>query len=97
LGIGNGKIGMATFNQNTLRWEWLAGGTKPQNTSSAHTYRVGKFGATTSTVYVDGVEIFSTANNLLPNNFMPTYSSFVGAQASHLSAFFGPTAQDATF
>lgn len=95
LGIGNGKIGMATFNQTTFRWEWLAGGTITQNTTSAHTYRVGKFGATTSTVYVDGVEKFSTANNLLPNNFMPTYSVYVGAQPAHLSVFFGPTAQDA--
>jgi hypothetical protein len=95
LGIGNGKIGMATFNQNSLRWEWLAGGTVSVTTTAAHTYRVGKFGATTSTVYVDGVEKFSTANTLLPNNFMPTYSGFVGPQAARLSVFFGPTAQDA--
>jgi hypothetical protein len=95
LGIGNGKIGMATFNQNNLHWEWLAGGTITQNTTSAHTYRVGKFGANNSTVYVDGVEKFSTANTLLPNNFMPTYSTVVGAQAARLSVFFGPTAQDA--
>jgi hypothetical protein len=64
-------------------------------TTSAHTYRVGKFGATTATVYVDGVEKFSAANSLLPDNFMPTYSLFVGPQAAHLSTFFGPTAQDA--
>jgi hypothetical protein len=95
LGIGNGKIGMATFNQNTFQWEWLAGGTIVQNTSNAHTYRVGKFGATSATVYVDGVEKFTTLNNVLPNNFMPTYSAFVGAQAARLSVFFGPTAQDA--
>jgi hypothetical protein len=95
LGIGNGKIGMATFNQNNLRWEWLAGGTLSLTTTTAHTYRVGKFGANNSTVYVDGIEKFSTANTLLPNNFMPAYSGAVGAQAAHLSVFFGPTAQDA--
>jgi hypothetical protein len=95
LGIGSGKIGMATFNQSTFRWEWLAGGTITQNTTSSHTYRVGKFGATSATVYVDGVEKFTTANNLLPNNFMPTYSIYVGGQAARLSVFFGPTAQDA--
>jgi hypothetical protein len=95
LGIGSGKIGMATFNQSNFRWEWLAGGTITQNTTSAHTYRVGKFGANNATVYVDGVEKFSTANTLLPNNFMPTYGAVVGAQAARLSVFFGPTAQDA--
>ena len=94
LGIGHGKIGMATFNQNSLRWEWLAGGTTTVTTDQAHTYRVGKFGATSSTVYVDGVAKFTTANSLLPNNFMPSYSSVVGAQAARLSVFFGPTAQD---
>ena len=93
--IGNGKIGMATFNQNNFKWEWLAGGTIAVTTSAVHTYRVGKFGADSSTVYVDGVEMFSTANSLLPNNFMPIYSQFVGAQAARLSTFFGPTAQDA--
>lgn len=95
LGIGNGKVGMATFNQNNLRWEWLAGGLLSMTTTTSHTYRVGKFGANNSTVYVDGVEKFSTLNTLLPNNFMPTYSAFVGAQAARLSVFFGPTAQDA--
>ncbi|MDB4910559.1 MAG: Regulator of chromosome condensation repeat-containing protein [Gemmatimonadetes bacterium] len=95
LGIGNGKIGFATFNQSTFTWEWTAGATLAMTTTSAHTYRVGKFGATTATVYVDGVEKFSSANSLLPDNFMPTYSLFVGAQAAHLSTFFGPTAQDA--
>jgi|SRR5450432_1047658 len=95
LGIGNGKIGMATFNQNTFRWEWSAGATLSMSTTGFHTYRVGKFGATSVTVYVDGVEKFSVLNSLLPNNFMPTYSLFVGAQAAHLSTFFGPTAQDA--
>ena len=96
LGIGNGKIGMATFNFNTFKWEWLAGGTISLSTSSVHTYRVGKFGTTTSTVYVDGIEQFSTANNLLPNNFMTQYAQFVGSQAARLSTFFGPTAQDAS-
>jgi len=95
LGIGNGKIGMATFNFNSFQWEWLAGGTISVTTSAVHTYRLGKFGATTSTVYVDGVEKFSTANSLLPDNFLPQYSQFVGSQAAHLSTFFGPTAQDA--
>jgi hypothetical protein len=46
-------------------------------------------------VYVDGVEKFSTANTLLPNNFMPTFSALVGPQAARLSVFFGTTAQDA--
>lgn len=96
LGIGNGKIGMATFNQNDFQWEWSAGATLSMSTTGTHTYRVGKFGATNVTVYVDGVEKFSVANSLLPNNFMPTYSAFVGAQAAHLSTFFGPTAQDAS-
>ena len=95
LGIGNGKIGMATFNFNSLQWEWLAGGTISVTTSLVHTYRLGKFGATTSTVYVDGVEKFSTANNLLPDNFLPQYAQLVGNQAAHLSTFFGPTAQEA--
>jgi hypothetical protein len=95
LGIGNGKIGMATFNQSNFRWEWLAGGVISMTTTTAHTYRVGKFGADSSTVYVDGVAKFSRANTLLPNNFMPTYGAVVGAQAARLSIFFGPTAQDA--
>jgi hypothetical protein len=95
LGIGNGKIGFATFNQVTLTWEWNAGATIPLATDVAHTYRVGKFGATIATVYVDGVEMFSAANSLLPNNFMPTFSPPISAQAAHLSTFFGATAQDA--
>ena len=95
LGIGSGKIGMATFNQNNFRWEWAAGGTVPVTTTTAHTYRVGKFGGDSATVYVDGAAKFTIANNLLPNNFMPTYSVYVGGQASRLSVFFGPTAQDA--
>lgn len=95
LGIANGKIGMATFNQNNFRWEWGAGATLSMATSTAHTYRVGKFGPTGVTIYVDGVEKFSVDNSLLPNNFMPTYSAYVGGQAAHLSTFFGPTAQDA--
>jgi hypothetical protein len=95
LGIGAGKIGFATFSQSTLTWEWSAGATLPMTTSSAHTYRVGKFNGTIATVYVDGVETFSAANSLLTDNFMPTSSFFVGAQAAHLSSFFGLTAQDA--
>jgi hypothetical protein len=95
LGIGNGKIGMATFNLNNFRWEWLAGGLLPMTTTSPHTYRVGKFGASNATVYVDGVEKFSSSNALLPNNFMPTYGDVVGAQAARLSVFFGLTAQNA--
>jgi hypothetical protein len=96
LGIGNGKIGFATFNQTSLTWEWTAGATLTMTTNVAHTYRVGKFGATTATVYIDGIEKFSAANSLLPDNFMPTYSLLVGPQAAHLSSFFGPTAQDAS-
>jgi hypothetical protein len=95
LGIGNGKIGFATFNQSTLTWEWAAGATLPMATSAPHTYRVGKFNGTTATVYVDGVEKFSSLDLLLPNNFMPSYGSSVGVQAAHLSSIFGATAQDA--
>jgi len=93
LGIANGKIGFVTFNSSSLNWEWLAGGTFSMSTSGAHTYRVGKFNSTIATVYVDGVAKFSQTN--LPDNFMPSFSSTVGAQASHLSSFFGITAQDA--
>ena len=93
LGIGNGKIGFATFDSGTLTWLWLAGGTLPMSTTGMHTYRVGKFGAGTATVYVDGVEKFSQTN--LPDNFMPQFASSVGAQASHLSVIFGISAQDA--
>lgn len=93
LGIGNGKIGFATFNTSTLKWEWLAGGTISVTTSSMHKYRVGKFGAGTATVYVDGVEMFSQVN--LPDNFLPANSSTVGPQAAKLSSFFGITSQDA--
>lgn len=93
LGIGTTKIGFATFNTSTLKWEWLAGGTLPMTTSSMHKYRVGKFGAGTATVYVDGVEKFSQTN--LPDNFLPANSSTVGPQAAKLSSFFGITAQDA--
>jgi hypothetical protein len=96
LGIGNGKIGFATFDQSTLRWEWSAGATLSMSTTGTHTYRVGKFGSSVATVYVDGVEKFTAANSLLADNFMPTYSAFVGPQAAHLSAFFGPTGQDAS-
>ncbi|MEO8977295.1 MAG: hypothetical protein ABI552_16245, partial [Casimicrobiaceae bacterium] len=96
LGIGNGKIGMASFNFNSLQWEWAAGGTVPVTTSQVHTYRVGKFGATSSAVYVDKVQVITTANNLLPDNFLPQYAQYVGGQAAHLSTFFGPTAQDAS-
>jgi hypothetical protein len=93
LGIGNGKIGFATFDSGTLTWQWLAGATLSMSTTGTHTYRVGKFGAGTATVYVDGVEKFSQTN--LPDNFMPQFASSVGAQASHLSVIFGITAQDA--
>jgi len=93
LGIGNGKIGFATFDQNALTWEWAAGATLAMNTTGTHTYRVGKFGATIATVYVDGVEKFSQTT--LPNNFLPGFSSSLTAQATHLSVMFGITAQDA--
>jgi hypothetical protein len=95
LGIGNGKIGFATFDASTFTWEWSAGATLSMSTTGSHTYRVGKFNSTVATVYVDGAEKFSAANSLLPDNFMPTYSPFIGAQAGHASTFFGPTAQDA--
>ncbi|MEO8881158.1 MAG: hypothetical protein ABI446_12265 [Gemmatimonadaceae bacterium] len=93
LGIGSGKIGFATFDPHSLTWQWLAGGTLSMSTTGTHTYRVGKFGAGTATVYVDGNELFSQTN--LPNNFMPQYASTLGAQATHLSVIFGITAQDA--
>jgi hypothetical protein len=93
LGIAKDRIGFATFNTSSLSWEWAAGATVKMTTSTQHTYRVGKFGANVATVYVDGVETFSASNSLLPNNFMPIYSSSVGAQAAHLSSFFGLTAQ----
>ena len=94
LGIGNGQVGIATFNQSNFQWQWVPGTTVSQNTVLAHTYRVGKFGADSVTVYVDGVRKFSKSNSVLPTNFMPTYSPYVGGQAAHLSVFFGPTAQD---
>jgi hypothetical protein len=93
LGIGNGKIGFATFDQSALTWEWAAGATFAMNTTGVHTYRVGKFGATTATIYVDGVEKFSQTN--LPNNFLPGFSSSLTPQATHLSVMFGITGQDA--
>jgi hypothetical protein len=95
LGIGNGKIGFVTFNTSTLQWQWLGGPTLSVNTTGTHTYRIGKFGATNATIYYDGVEKVSADNTVLPNNFMPGFSSNVGAQAAHLSTFFGITAQDA--
>ena len=94
LGIGNGRIGFATFNLSTFSWEWAAGGTMIMSTNTAHTYRVGKFGTNTATVYVDGVEKFSASNLLLSNNFISTFGSSIGAQAAHLSTFFGLTGQN---
>ena len=93
LGIGNGKIGFATFDQNALTWEWAAGATLNMSTTGTHTYRIGKFGAGTATVYVDGVEKFSQTT--LPNNFLPSFSSSLTPQATHLSVMFGITGQDA--
>jgi hypothetical protein len=93
LGIGNGKIGFATFDQNALTWEWAAGATLSMNTTGTHRYRVGKFGASIATVYVDGVEKFSQTT--LPSNFLPSFSSSLTPQATHLSVMFGITAQDA--
>jgi hypothetical protein len=93
LGIGNGKIGFATFDSNARTWEWLAGATLGMNTTGTHTYRVGKFGSSTATVYVDGVERFSQTT--LPDNFFPSFASTIGPQATHLSALFGITGQDA--
>jgi len=93
LGIGNGKIGFATFDQGSLTWQWLAGGTLSMTTTGSHTYRVGKFGSTIATVYVDGVEKFSQST--LPDNFLPANAASVGPQATHLSVLFGITGQDA--
>jgi hypothetical protein len=93
LGIGNGKIGFATFDQNALTWEWAAGGTVTMSTTGMHTYRVGKFGATIATVYVDGVEKFSQTT--MPDNFLPNFSSSLTPQATQLSVLFGISGQDA--
>lgn len=49
LGVGNGKVGFATFDPNTLTWQWLAGASLAMSTTGTHTYRVGKFGAGTAT------------------------------------------------
>ena len=95
LGVGSGRVGFVTFNTNSLQWEFI-GGVFSVSTSSAHTYRIGKFGTTNATIYVDGVERLSVDNATLPNNFMPSFSGTVGTQASHLSVLFGITAQDAT-
>lgn len=95
LGIGNGKVGFATFNTSSLKWEWLGGPTFAVTTSIAHTYRIGKFGATNATIYIDGVERLSATNAVLPSNFMPSLSGSVGSQAAKLSVLFGLTAQDA--
>jgi hypothetical protein len=93
LGIGAGKIGFATFDPTARTWEWLAGATMSMNTTGAHTYRVGKFGSSIATVYVDGVEKISQTT--LPDNLFPSFASTVGPQASHLSVMFGITGQDA--
>jgi hypothetical protein len=95
LGVGPGKIGFVAFNQTTLGWEWVASATLLMTTNVAHTYRVGKFGATSATVYVDGVERLSIPNALLPNNSMPTFGPSVSAQSAHLSTLFGLAAQGA--
>lgn len=94
MGIGNGRVGFVTFNTNSLVWQWISV-TVPVSGSGAHTYRIGKFGATNATIYVNGVEMLSADNSVLPNNFMPGFSSNVGPQAARLSALFGITAQDA--
>jgi len=94
LGVGNGKVGFATFNQLTDRWEWLSV-TVPVTTTAAHTYRLGKFGASSATIYVDGVERLSALDSVLPANVVPSFTSNVTTQALHLSTFFGINAQDA--
>jgi hypothetical protein len=94
LGIANGKIGLATFDPNSLKWTW-ASATHTVTTSQPHTYRIGKFGAASFAVYVDGALSFSANDNTLPANFLPLYTSYVGNQVSKLSTFFGPTGQDA--
>jgi hypothetical protein len=93
LGIGNGKIGFATFDQSARTWEWAAGATFSMNTSGPHTYRIGKFGASSATVYVDGTEKFSQTT--LPNNFLPSLSSSIDPQSTHASVIFGITGWDA--
>lgn len=97
LGIANGKVGFVTFNTSLLRWQWLGGpfATIAVAPNVAHTYRIGKFGATNATIYVDRAELISADDSVLPNNFMPSFSSTFGAQAAHLSSLFGITAQDA--
>jgi hypothetical protein len=94
LGVGNGKVGFATYNQLTDRWEWI-GATVAVTTTAAHAYRLGKFDATSATIYVDGVERLSAADSVLPSNFMPSFASNVTTQVVHLSSFFGISAQDA--
>lgn len=95
LGIGTNKIGFVTFSSSTLQWEWLGGPVLTTiNTSISHKYRIGKFGANSATIYVDDIEKLSALNSVLPSNFLPSFSSSIGMQASHLSTFFGITAQD---
>lgn len=96
LGIANNKIGMVTFNTSTTQWEWAAGATYTVTTAGSHVYRVGKFGATKATVYMDNAEIFTSDNSLLPNTFMPGYAGYIGPQAGHTSVFVGPNAQTAS-
>lgn len=94
LGVGNGRVGFATFNPITSRWEWF-GATLAVTTTAVHTYRLGKFDTTNATIYVDGVERLSAADLVLPSNFMPSFASNVTTQEVHLSTFFGVSAQDA--
>lgn len=94
LGVGNGKVGFATFNTSSNKWLWY-GATFSVTTTGTHTYRIGKFGADSATFYVDGVAKLTAANVVIPANFMPTYSGSVPAQATKLSSMFGITAQDA--
>ena len=94
IGIGNGKVGFATFNTSSEKWLWY-GATVSVTTTSVHTYRVGKFGANNATLYVDNAERISVADAQIPNNFMSTYAADVGPQAAKLTTFFGITAQDA--
>jgi hypothetical protein len=94
LGVGNGKVGFATFNQFTEKWEWF-GPTFSITTTAVHAYRLGKSGTTGATIYVDGVEKLSANDSVLPSNFVPNFTSNVTTQAVHLSSFFGITGEDA--
>jgi hypothetical protein len=93
-GIANNHIGFVTFNETSLQWQFtgilLSSGV---NTTGSHVYRVAKFGADSTVLYMDGVARLSALDRVLPANFMTAYGGYIGAQAAKLSTFFGITAQ----